>query len=275
MGKLLDRRKAKQADRKAKPGDQFRAAALLPPDEHAMYLAPQAEAPRSPSGQDRSSARPRGPVELSWSRFDKLVAALALEVRDGFRPTAVVGVAHGGVFVGGALASALNCDFFPVRISRRSRDKVVRKSPRLFGEMPKELAGETVLVVDDVAQSGDTLELACALAEKAGAKEVRSCALVRREGGYQPDFYSLDTEDVLVFPWDYDLVAEDERFQVKASVQSSVKPAPQASTQASVKVPTEVSTRASTQASVKASVKGAAKAVVKALAKAKPKPAAR
>src|SRR5438132_1697643 len=84
------------------------------------------------------------------------------------------GVPRGGVFVGGAIAAALAADFYPVRISRRSRDKVVRRSPRMFGEMPRQLKGKKVLIVDDVAASGDTLELAKALAAKVGAKSVET-----------------------------------------------------------------------------------------------------
>jgi len=69
-------------------------------------------------------------------------------------------VAHGGVFVGGAISSALGSDFFPVRISRRSRDRSDANKPRMSGEMPRELKGRRVLIVDDVAASGDTLQMA-------------------------------------------------------------------------------------------------------------------
>jgi len=120
---------------------------------------------------------------------------------------------EGGVFVGGAIASALSVEFYPVRISRRSRDKSSsrRGATKVVGEMPKELKGQRVLVVDDVASSGDTLELARALLEKVGAKAIATACLVSKEEGYQPDYYALSTDQLVVFPWDYDLV-EDDRF---------------------------------------------------------------
>jgi hypothetical protein len=126
----------------------------------------------------------------------------------------VVGVAHGGVFVGGALASALRAEFFPVRISRRSRDRSPRKSPRMYGEMPAELKRKRVLIADDVASSGDTLELAKALLDRVGARETRTASLVARAGGYAPDWVTLVTGALVVFPWDYSTVTEDERFEV-------------------------------------------------------------
>ena len=178
-----------------------------------VVLAPQVEAPRQLTGRDQSRTRTSA-QELTWADFDRSVQALARTLRDTWLPDAVVGVAHGGVFVGGALSSALKRDFYPVRISRRSRDHAARKQPRLAGEMPRELAGKRVLIVDDVASSGDTLELATALAHQVGAREVKTCCLVARQEGFTPDFSSMTAEHLVVFPWDYEEVAEDGRFDV-------------------------------------------------------------
>lgn len=140
-----------------------------------------------------------------------MVQNLAREAKR-FKPDAVVGVAHGGVFVGGALASALQRDFYPVRISRRSRDQGLRAVPSLSGTMPRELKGKRVLIVDDIASSGDTLELAAQLAKGVGAKAVNTAALVSRPKGYEPDYCSLREDTFFVFPWDYSAVVDDVRF---------------------------------------------------------------
>ncbi len=164
-------------------------------------LAPQAEVPRQLASLERQRARVR---EMSWMEFDRLVQGLARDIRKQFKPDAVVGVAHGGVFVGGAVASALGVEFFPVRISRRSRDKgssapagkkaSSKTNPKISGEMPKELKGRSVLVVDDVASSGDTLELAKELLAKVGAGDAATACLVSKEEGYQPDFLAITAE---------------------------------------------------------------------------------
>ncbi|QRK12771.1 phosphoribosyltransferase domain-containing protein [Archangium violaceum] len=177
-----------------------------------VVLAPQVEAPRHLTGRDQSRSK-TSIQELSWAEFDRAVQMLARTISLSYKPQAVVGVAHGGVFVGGALSSALGCDFFPVRISRRSRDKGASK-PKLTGEMPRELKGKRVLIVDDVVSSGDTLELATALARKVGAREVNTAALVARPGGFAPSFCALPTDALVVFPWDYEAVTEDGRFDV-------------------------------------------------------------
>jgi uncharacterized protein len=175
-----------------------------------VVLSPQAQAPREGRGVDRSRTK-RQVSELSWSEFDRKVQALARTIHADFKADAVVGIAHGGVFVGGALARVLELEFFPVRISRRSRDHV-QKRPKAASEMPRELKGKKVLLVDDLASSGDTLELARSMLEKVGVKQVRTACLVRREEGFEPDWCGVKSDALILFPWDYEPVTEDGRF---------------------------------------------------------------
>ncbi|ATB31054.1 phosphoribosyltransferase [Melittangium boletus] len=203
-------KRAQPKGTKGKPSShQVEKLVSIPSD---LVLAPQVEAPRQPTGRDQSRSKKRI-QELTWMDFDRAVQTLARSIRQSYAPQAVVGVAHGGVFVGGALSSALGVEFFPVRISRRSRDKS-SSNPKLTGDMPKELKGKRVLIVDDVAASGDTLELATALALKVGAREVKNTTLICRPDGFSPDFHALSTEALVVFPWDYEEVVEDGRFDV-------------------------------------------------------------
>lgn len=162
---------------------------------------------------DRSNGR-QSAHELSWAEFDRQVQGLARQAA-AFKPDAVVGIAHGGVFVGGAVASALKADFFPVRLTRRSRDSETRTPTGLSDDMPKELAKKRVLVVDDICSSGDSLEMAVRLAKSAGAAKVKTAALVTRPNGARPDYTAFVTATFYVFPWDYQAVVEDERFETR------------------------------------------------------------
>jgi hypothetical protein len=159
---------------------------------------------------DRSSAHSSA-QELTWATFDRQVQALARDAQKRFKPQAVVGLAHGGVFVGGAIASALKVEFYPVRITRRSRDTGARNA-RVKDDMPPELKGRRVLIVDDIASSGDSLEMASRLARTAGASRLATAALVSRPGGFEPDFTANTSSDFYVFPWDYSDVIDDARF---------------------------------------------------------------
>jgi len=115
----------------------------------------------------------------------------------------VIGIAKGGVFVGGALAAALGADFYPVRIMKRRRD--AGNLPEPIQEQLPDLRGKRVLVVDDVAQTGATLAKARALARKSGAREVKTAVLVARPRGARPDYAAFATDELMLFGWDYEL----------------------------------------------------------------------
>jgi hypothetical protein len=142
--------------------------------------------------------------ELGWAAFGEVARVFAAQIAKKFRPAVVVGIAKGGVFVGGALAAALGCDFYPVRIEKRRRDRGALPEP--VQDLP-DLTGKRVLVVDDVASTGATLAKARALARKAGARDVRSAVLVARPRGARPDFAAFATDELILFGWDYQLDA--------------------------------------------------------------------
>ncbi len=143
--------------------------------------------------------------ELGWAAFGEVARVLAGQIAGRFRPGVVVGVAKGGIFVGGALSAVLGADFYPVRIEKRSRDAAPLPGD-VVSELP-DLRGKKVLVVDDVASTGATLARARALARKAGAKEVRTAVLVARPRGARPDFAAFETDELVLFGWDYQLDA--------------------------------------------------------------------
>ena len=146
----------------------------------------------------------RGVRELGWAAFGEVARVFAGQIARKYRPAVVVGIAKGGVFVGGALAAALGADFYPVRIEKRRRDRGGLPEP--LQELP-DLTGKRVLVVDDVASTGATHAKARALARKAGARDVRSAVLVARPRGARPDFAAFATDELILFGWDYQLDA--------------------------------------------------------------------
>lgn len=163
------------------------------------------------AGLDRSAPASRT-KELGWSEFDRELQALARAIGRRFKPDAVVGLAHGGLFVGDALATAMKKPFFPVHLVRRSRDRASHSPAGIAGEMPALLKGKRALIVDDIASSGDSLEFAVQLAKARGAKAVATATLVARPERYVPDFTVFTTDTFFVFPWDYQSLVDEARF---------------------------------------------------------------
>lgn len=141
--------------------------------------------------------------EIGWAAFGEIARQLAARIAESFRPQVVLGIAKGGVFVGGALAAALGAEFHPMRFEKRRRDS---GAPSTAPVTPlPDLTGRRVLVVDDVAASGATLARGRALARKAGARDVKTAVIVVRPDGARPDFSVLETAELILFAWDYQL----------------------------------------------------------------------
>ena len=164
--------------------------------------------------------RHTGVTEITWARFGELCQELALAVAP-YDPEVVVGIAKGGVLPGAVLASMLRREFYPVRLSRRHDDRIVRDQPVFLSPMPEAVAGKRVLLVDEISATGETLRLASEEALRLGAKEVRTATLFIHGSSRRPDYFVLETDDLILNPWDH-LVLEDGRFVVHPEYQGEL-----------------------------------------------------
>lgn len=155
-------------------------------------------------------ARPGEYLELSWEMFGELCRALALRVARDYDPELVVGVARAGVIPGAVIASILRRDFYSIRISRREGAEQVRERPAILSAAPPEAAGKKVLIVDEICTSGETFRLALAAIRDVGPAEVRTATSFVRTFGYKSDYFALETDATVIFPWDRKVFEGDE-----------------------------------------------------------------
>ncbi|MEX2527791.1 MAG: phosphoribosyltransferase family protein [Gemmatimonadota bacterium] len=149
-------------------------------------------------------------MELTWEMFGELCRALALRVAREFEPEIVVGIARAGVIPGAIVASILQVDFYSMKISRKEGGERVRERPAVLSAAPSQARGKRVLIVDEVTTTGDTLRLALAAVRDVQPAEVRTATSFIRPGGYRSDFFSLETDQTLIFPWDRKIFQEGE-----------------------------------------------------------------
>ena len=127
-------------------------------------------------------------------------------VADGFMPDVVVAIARGGLLPAGAIAYGLgikNCG--AINVEFYTGIGTVLPDPEL---LPPEmdmayLDGRRVLLVDDVADSGRTLDLAVRLLTDRGAI-VRSVVIYTKPTTIiRPDWSWKDTDLWIDFPWSW------------------------------------------------------------------------
>ncbi len=141
-----------------------------------------------------------GVEEISWERFASLTAVLT-ERLAGIE--AVVGIARAGLFPATAVACMLRRELYPVRVTRRVNDEVTFERPVWKVPMSADVQGKIVAVVDEMADTGETLALVAEQARTIGAKQVITASLVSHSwANPAPDHVALVTDALVIFPWD-------------------------------------------------------------------------
>ena len=157
----------------------------------------------------RSAIDNRDVLEVDWPLFGELSRALALKVARSYDPEIVVGIATAGVVPGAVVAAILAREFHSIAISRRMHSTHVRETPAILSAAPPEVRDRRVLLVDQTCDTGDTMRLAVAAIVNAGAVDVRT-AVQFRTGPYEPDFAALETESLIILPWDREMLVDGE-----------------------------------------------------------------
>jgi hypoxanthine phosphoribosyltransferase len=142
---------------------------------------------------------------LTWDAFGGAGRELAAQVlSSGYIPEVVVAIARGGLLLGGSIAYALgtkscgslNVEFY-TGIDEVLPEPIVL--PPLLDQAS--LLGKRVLLVDDVSDSGRTLDLAVKLLTREGVTVRTVCLYSKPRTVLEPDFVWRRTDKWIVFPW--------------------------------------------------------------------------
>jgi len=147
-------------------------------------------------------ANRKGIEKISWERFGALSRKLTESLGDK-KIDIVIGIARAGLFPATAVACALRRELYPVRVTRRVNDVVQYESPIWRVDVPSTVAGQRVAVIDEIADTGETLTLVASRALERGARRVWTLSLVAHSWvDPQPDFTALVSDALVIFPWD-------------------------------------------------------------------------
>jgi hypoxanthine phosphoribosyltransferase len=145
---------------------------------------------------------------VTWNEIAEWTTDLANELQEnGVQPTVVVGLTRGGW-----VPARLLCDHLMVKklyavktehwgVTANQNGKAL-----LTQELSVNIAGESVLVVDDITDTGESLTLAMAHLCSLGAKNTRSATLLHfNHSKFVPDHCSRKLPDDpwiwFIFPW--------------------------------------------------------------------------
>lgn len=143
-----------------------------------------------------------GVEAITWEGFAELTRTL-VERLSSFNIEAVVGTARAGLFPATAVSLMLRRELYPARVSRRFNDEVKFHHPQWIVDVAADVKDQIVAVVDEIADTGETLALLAERVQQRGAKQVITASLVAHSwADPMPDVVALTTDALVLFPWD-------------------------------------------------------------------------
>ncbi|XVU27233.1 phosphoribosyltransferase [Actinoplanes sp. CA-054009] len=142
---------------------------------------------------------------LTWDDFGRAGRALSQQIAgDGWRPSLILAVARGGLFAAGSISYALDIkNLHVINVEFYTGVDERLDTPVMLGPEPSiaDMTGANVLIVDDVADTGETIKLVrdfCA----AHAAEVRTAVIYEKPHTIvRCEYVWKRTEKWINFPW--------------------------------------------------------------------------
>jgi uncharacterized protein len=148
-------------------------------------------------------ANRQGVEKICWERFGQMVRSLVEQLAQE-KVDVVIGIARGGLIPATAIATALRCEMFPIRLTRRMHDEVVHHTPVVLLDVAIQVANrKCAVIVDEIADTGQTLTRAVQLVRRRGVPRVLTATLGAHSwSDPKPDYAALVSDALLIFPWD-------------------------------------------------------------------------
>jgi len=140
-----------------------------------------------------------------WSQIYDYLLALAQKIRcSSFRPDVVVAIGRGGLVPARVLVDLLEArQLATIQVEFYVGLGETKEQPALKQELALPVDGRKVLLVDDIADSGRSLQYAVNYLLGQGACEVKIATVYyKARSCVEPDFYEKKTDCWVVFPWE-------------------------------------------------------------------------
>ncbi|MEZ0345417.1 MAG: phosphoribosyltransferase [Infirmifilum sp.] len=145
-------------------------------------------------------------ANISWSELYRDTVELSKKILvSGFIPQKLVVIARGGLVLGRLLSDLLGVkDITIIPVSFYQGIGSTNEKPVILKEIDdKNLGGKVVLIVDDIVDTGETLQAVLEYVQRFNPKELRSAALyVKPWAKILPDYFVRVVDVWVVFPYE-------------------------------------------------------------------------
>jgi len=143
--------------------------------------------------------------ELTWGDIENAISKIAQAVGErAERYDTIIAVMRGGLIPARILADKLGIrDIGVIEIKFYVAPGETRTKPIVRQPLTLEIEGKKVLIVDDVSDTGKSLQVAVTAISLYGPSLVHTASLyVKPWSTFIPDYYAYTVEEWIVFPWE-------------------------------------------------------------------------
>ena len=141
----------------------------------------------------------------SWEEaYDSCLFLYEQIERSGFYPDVIVGIARGG-WIPARLLSDFFTNSFTANMKIEFYGKIGEKKqePKITQQIGIDIKGKKVLLVDDVADTGESLKVAIQHVKELGASEVKTATIFYKPHSViKPDYFVRVTDSWVVYAWE-------------------------------------------------------------------------
>ncbi|NWG08723.1 MAG: phosphoribosyltransferase [Nitrososphaerales archaeon] len=143
-------------------------------------------------------------ITPSLNDIDKMLSKLARAIKkSGFKPDILLGISRGGLIPVSILSDRLGVKSEIIRVEYYCGVKETNDKPMITQPVFSKLNEKKVLIVDDVADLGHSLELVKNYVRSKGAKEIKVCTLHYKPWSIvKPEYFFEETKAWVIYPWE-------------------------------------------------------------------------
>jgi len=141
----------------------------------------------------------------TWSEIYEMLLHLSQKIRaNGFKADLIIGITRGGLVPARILSDLIETQSFSnIQIEYYQGINQTKKEPILKQCLTIRLTDKRILLVDDISDSGRSLQIAKKHLQQMGAKEIKIATLYAKAASItKPDYCEKLTNKWIVFPWD-------------------------------------------------------------------------
>ncbi len=144
-------------------------------------------------------------LHTSWEDVERLSEELAQKIiESGYEPDIIVAISRGGFDPARILCDQLGIKrLASVQVEFYSGVQDTVEKPRIVYPLNADVRGKSVLVVDDVSDTGVSLKAAKDHVLEKGPGDLKVATLhIKPWTSFRPDYHVSETEAWIVYPWE-------------------------------------------------------------------------